>query len=171
MGNPDEASASGGSSPVAAPPDVVVRQEPVQPLRPEVFHISGTRLSTEPAASAAAAERPLQLPSTPPPRQASLENGSLATESSFTDRTSNDSASVQGATSPGATRSREEAAASVDAGSAAASPTDDETRRAAHGLWSHDLFSVFATFFSVFGLFTVTRFSLLVHIYKGTSRD
>ncbi|KAH9383669.1 hypothetical protein HPB48_025435 [Haemaphysalis longicornis] len=156
MGNPDEASASGGSSPVAAPPDVVVRQEPVQPLRPEVFHISGTRLSTEPAASAAAAERPLQLPSTPPPRQASLENGSLATESSFTDRTSNDSA-----------RSREEAAASVDAGSAAASPTDDETRRAAHGLWSHDLFSVFATFFSVFGLFTVTRFSLLVHIYKA----
>lgn len=173
MGNPDEASASGGSSPVAALPAADVgRQDPLlQPLRPEVFHISGTRLSSEPAASA---DRPLQLPSTPPPqtaaaRQASLENGSLATESSFTDRTSNDSASVQGAaSSSGGTRSREEAAAGGEGGTAApVSPTDDETRRAAHGLWSHDLFSVFATFFSVFGLFTVTRFSLLVHIYKA----
>ncbi|XP_050027383.3 sodium-dependent transporter bedraggled isoform X2 [Dermacentor andersoni] len=44
---------------------------------------------------------------------------------------------------------------------------DDESRRAAHGLWSHDLFSVFASFFSIFGLFSVTRFSLLVHIYKA----
>ncbi|KAL3206187.1 hypothetical protein MRX96_052888 [Rhipicephalus microplus] len=79
MGNPDEASASSASSPATGVPTT----EP-SPLRPEVFHISGTRLSSEPAAGA------LQLPSTPPPnaqRQASLENGSLATESSFvTDR-------------------------------------------------------------------------------------
>lgn len=168
MGNPDEASASSGSSPatVGAPAADAARRDPLQPLRPEVFHISGTRLSSEPG------ERPaLQLPSTPPPpqsaaaRQASLENGSLATESSFTDRTSSDSTSVQETARP-----REETSTggggSHDALRTPAS-ADDESRRAAHGLWSHDLFSVFASFFSIFGLFSVTRFSLLVHIYKA----
>ncbi|KAL3206188.1 hypothetical protein MRX96_052889, partial [Rhipicephalus microplus] len=46
-------------------------------------------------------------------------------------------------------------------------PRTTKVRRAAHGLWSHDLFSVFASFFSIFGLFNVTRFSLLVYIYKA----
>ncbi|XP_037519216.1 sodium-dependent transporter bedraggled [Rhipicephalus sanguineus] len=165
MGNPDEASASSASSPATAAVGVPAT-DPLQPLRPEVFHISGTRLSSEPAPG----ERALQLPSTPPhnaQRQASLENGSVATESSFvTDRTSSDSTSVQETARP-----REEATASGGSGTndAAGAPAtaDDESRRAAHGLWSHDLFSVFASFFSIFGLFNVTRFSLLVYIYKA----
>nr|XP_050027381.1 sodium-dependent transporter bedraggled-like isoform X1 [Dermacentor andersoni]XP_050027382.1 sodium-dependent transporter bedraggled-like isoform X1 [Dermacentor andersoni] len=170
MGNPDEASASSGSSPttaVGSPPAADAGgRHPLQPLRPDVFHISGTRLSSEPA------ERPLQLPSTPPPppsaaaRQASLENGSLATESSFTDRTSSDSTSVQETARPREETSTGGGGGGHDALRAPAS-ADDESRRAAHGLWSHDLFSVFASFFSIFGLFSVTRFSLLVHIYKA----
>ncbi|KAL1436504.1 hypothetical protein MTO96_049605 [Rhipicephalus appendiculatus] len=163
MGNPDEASASSASSPATAAVGVPATEPSLQPLRPEVFHISGTRLSSEPAPGA------LQLPSTPPPnaqRQASLENGSVATESSFvTDRTSSDSTSVQ-------ETSRPQEQATAGGGSAndvagAPATADDESRRAAHGLWSHDLFSVFASFFSIFGLFNVTRFSLLVYIYKA----
>ncbi|XP_077488315.1 sodium-dependent transporter bedraggled [Amblyomma americanum] len=166
MGNPDEASASSaGSSPTAAAAAPIDAVGALQPLRPDVFHISGTRLSSEPLVS------DVPLPSTPPPsagpqgtaaRQASLESGSLATESSFTDRTSSDSTSVQEATRP-----REEASGGASDAARPAATTDDETRRAAHGLWSHDLFSVFASFFSIFGLFSVTRFSLLVHIYKA----
>ncbi|KAK8769713.1 hypothetical protein V5799_013817 [Amblyomma americanum] len=186
MGNPDEASASSaGSSPTAAAAAPIDAVGALQPLRPDVFHISGTRLSSEPLVS------DVPLPSTPPPsagpqgtaaRQASLESGSLATESSFTDRTSSDSTSspagdllftrVVHSSGPlrsvqEAARPREEAPGGASDAARPAATTDDETRRAAHGLWSHDLFSVFASFFSIFGLFSVTRFSLLVHIYKA----
>lgn len=165
MGNPDEASASSASSPATAAVGVPAT-DPLQPLRPEVFHISGTRLSSEPAPG----ERALQLPSTPPPnaqRQASLENGSVATESSFvTDRTSSDSTSVQETARPPEEATASGGSSGNDATGAPAT-ADDESRRAAHGLWSHDLFSVFASFFSIFGLFNVTRFSLLVYIYKA----
>ncbi|CAN7984718.1 unnamed protein product, partial [Ixodes pacificus] len=150
MGNPCEASASGGPGTRATSP-------------PPVFHISGRPLSSDGAPLAPVDIQVSQPLAAPPGRQPSLDDGSLATETTLSDQ-SDSVSSGQEATS----RPHDEAPASdpaVPRGETAAS--NEEARRLSRGLWSHDLFSVFATFFSVFGLFSVTRFSILVYIYKG----
>lgn len=150
MGNPCEASASGGPGARATSP-------------PPVFHISGRPLSSDGAPLAPVDIQVSQPLAAPPGRQPSLDDGSLATETTLSDQ-SDSASSGQEATS----RPHDEAPASdpaVPGGEAA--PSSEEARRLSRGLWSHDLFSVFATFFSVFGLFSVTRFSILVYIYKA----
>lgn len=164
MGNPYEASASGS-------PDAGSRLA-ADPADAPVFHISGTRLVSEPTTVSAVDAQFATAPVTTPPtsRQPSLENSSVTTESSVTDQSDAVSGREATTTTTTTTRSSEEQPP-TDVVAVGSPPreqiADEEARRVRRGVWSHDLFSVFATFFSVFGLFSVTRFSLLVYIYKA----
>lgn len=160
MGNPHEASVSGaGDTAASSPPGLTPGPTRNGSDGAPVFTISGSPLSTGPVSDRPATGASSTTPTTPDTRL-STTDGPLLLDSSV-------AVQSDGESSDNNARQDSNNEANDTAFPEQRELVAEDELRSSRGVWSHDIFAVFATFSSIFGFFNLTRFAILTYIYKA----